>query len=190
MKLLFDLFPIVLFFAAYKLGDIYWATGIAILATIGQIAWLHLRSRKIETTHWLSLGVIVVFGGMTLLFRDETFIKWKPTVLYAAFALALLLTPVLTGKQPMKALMGSQLTLPDAVWRQLSWLWMGFFLCMGVLNLVVAYSFSLDFWVNFKLFGSLGLTVLFVILQGLWLSRHMKEVDRPSQDKDGHAPHA
>jgi intracellular septation protein len=91
MKLLFDLFPIVLFFAAYKLGDIYWATGIAILATIGQIAWLRLRSKKIETTHWLSLGVIVVFGGMTLLFRDETFIKWKPTVLYAAFALALLL---------------------------------------------------------------------------------------------------
>jgi len=175
MKLLFDLFPIILFFLAYKLGDIYWATGIAILATIGQILWLKLRAKTIETTHWLSLGVIVVFGGMTLLFRDETFIKWKPTVLYAAFALALLLTPVLTGKQPMKALMGSQLTLPESVWRQLNWMWLVFFVVMGLANLFVAYTFSLDTWVNFKLFGSLGLTVVFVILQGLWLSRHIKQ---------------
>jgi len=175
MKLLFDLFPIILFFLAYKLGDIYWATGIAILATIGQILWLKLRAKTIETTHWLSLGVIVVFGGMTLLFRDETFIKWKPTVLYAAFALALLLTPLLTGKQPMKALMGSQLTLPESVWRQLNWMWLVFFVVMGLANLFVAYTFSLDIWVNFKLFGSLGLTVVFVILQGLWLSRHIKQ---------------
>jgi len=175
MKLLFDLFPIILFFLAYKLGDIYWATGIAILATIGQILWLKLRAKTIETTHWLSLGVIVVFGGMTLLFRDETFIKWKPTVLYAAFALALLLTPLLTGKQPMKALMGSQLTLPESVWRQLNWMWLVFFVVMGLANLFVAYTFSLDTWVNFKLFGSLGLTVVFVILQGLWLSRHIKQ---------------
>jgi intracellular septation protein len=181
MKLLFDLFPIVLFFLAYKLGDIYWATGIAMVATVGQIAWLRLRSRRIETTHWLSLILIIVFGGMTLLFRDETFIKWKPTVLYLAFALALLLTPILTGRQPMKALMGSQLQLPEPVWRRLTVLWMVFFIVMAVLNLVVAYAFSLDVWVNFKLFGSLGLTLVFVIGQGIWLSRHMK---------DGDAPHA
>lgn len=179
MKLLFDLFPIALFFLAYKLGDIYWATGIAILGTIGQIAWLRLRSRRIETTHWISLIVIVVFGGMTLLFRDETFIKWKPTVLYAVFALALVLTPLVSGRQPMKALMGSQLQLPDPVWNRLTQLWIGFFVLMGALNLVVAYSFSLDVWVNFKLFGSLGLTLVFVVLQGLWLSRHMKDSDAP-----------
>jgi intracellular septation protein len=182
MKLLFDLFPIVLFFVAYKLGDIYWATGIAMLATVGQIAWLRLRSKRIETTHWLSLVLIIVFGGMTLLFRDETFIKWKPTVLYAAFALALVLTPMLTGRQPMKALMGSQLQLPDPVWRQLTLLWMAFFILMAILNLVVAYSFSLDVWVNFKLFGSLGLTLVFVVAQGLWLSRHMKDSDAPHAD--------
>ena len=182
MKLLFDLFPIVLFFVAYKLGDIYWATGIAMLATVGQIAWLRLRSKRIETTHWLSLVLIIVFGGMTLLFQDETFIKWKPTVLYAAFALALVLTPMLTGRQPMKALMGSQLQLPDPVWRQLTLLWMAFFLLMAILNLVVAYSFSLDVWVNFKLFGSLGLTLVFVVAQGLWLSRHMKDSDAPHAD--------
>jgi intracellular septation protein len=182
MKLLFDLFPIVLFFVAYKLGDIYWATGIAMLATVGQIAWLRMRSKRIETTHWLSLVLIIAFGGMTLLFRDETFIKWKPTVLYAAFALALVLTPMLTGRQPMKALMGSQLQLPDPVWRQLTLLWMAFFILMAILNLVVAYSFSLDVWVNFKLFGSLGLTLVFVVAQGLWLSRHMKDSDAPHAD--------
>jgi intracellular septation protein len=175
MKLLFDLFPIALFFVAYKLGDIYWATGIAILATVGQILWLKLRARKIETTHWIGLIVIVVFGGMTLIFRDETFIKWKPTVLYAVFVAALLLTPVLSGRQPMKALMGSQLSLPDRVWKQLTLIWVAFFVVMGILNLVVAYSFSLDVWVNFKLFGSLGLTIVFIIIQGLWLSRHMKD---------------
>lgn len=182
MKLLFDLFPIVLFFLAYKLGDIYWATGIAMLATVGQIAWLRLRAKRIETTHWLSLVLIIAFGGMTLFFRDETFIKWKPTVLYAAFALALVLTPVLTGRQPMKALMGSQLQLPDPVWRQLTLLWMAFFIVMAILNLVVAYSFSLDVWVNFKLFGSLGLTLVFVVAQGLWLSRHMKDSNAPHAD--------
>lgn len=186
MKLLFDLFPIVLFFVAYKLGDIYWATGIAIAATIGQILWLRLRSRKIETTHWIGLIVIVVFGGMTLFFRDETFIKWKPTVLYAVFALALILTPVLTGRQPMKALMGAQLSLPDAVWKQLTLLWVAFFVTMGILNLVVAYSFSLDVWVNFKLFGSLGLTLVFILVQGMWLSRHMKDgADSHGSSKDG-----
>jgi intracellular septation protein len=126
--------------------------------------------------------IIIAFGGMTLLFRDETFIKWKPTVLYAAFALALVLTPMLTGRQPMKALMGSQLQLPDPVWRQLTLLWMVFFLLMAILNLVVAYSFSLDVWVNFKLFGSLGLTLVFVVAQGLWLSRHMKDSDAPHAD--------
>jgi intracellular septation protein len=179
MKLLFDLFPIALFFVAYKLGDIYWATAIAMIATVGQLAWLRLRSKRIETTHWLSLVVIIVFGGMTLLFRDETFIKWKPTVLYAAFALALLLTPMLTGRQPMKALMGGQLELPDAVWQRLTLMWVAFFVAMGVLNLVVAYQFSLDIWVNFKLFGSLGLTLVFVLAQGVWLSRHMKDSDAP-----------
>lgn len=175
MKLLFDLFPILLFFLAYKFGDVYIATGVAIAATIAQIAWLKLRARKVEPMQWASLGIIVVFGGMTLLFRDETFIKWKPTVLYLLFAAALAVTGRLTGKQPLKAVMGSQLELPDAVWARLTQAWVGFFLAMAALNLFVAYRMSLDAWVNFKLFGSLGLTFLFVLAQGLWLGRHMKD---------------
>ncbi len=175
MKLLFDLFPIILFFAAYKLGDIYTATLVAIAATIGQIAWLMLRGRKVEPMQWMSLIIIVVFGGMTLFFRDETFIKWKPTVLYGVFALALLLAKPLTGKHPLQALMGSQMQLPEAVWAKVTYAWVAFFVFMAVLNQFVAHYYSLDTWVNFKMFGSLGLTFVFVMAQALWLSRHIKD---------------
>ena len=175
MKLLFDLFPILLFFAAFKLADIYVATGVAIAATIGQIAWLKLRGRTVEPMQWASLAIIVVFGGMTLLFHDETFIKWKPTVLYALFAGALLLAPRFTGKNPLRAMMGAQLKLPDPIWRQLTLAWIAFFVAMGVANLAVAYSFPLDVWVNFKVFGTVALTIVFVIVQALWIGRHAEE---------------
>ncbi|MFN7643439.1 MAG: septation protein A [Burkholderiales bacterium] len=175
MKLLFDLFPILLFFAAFKLADIYVATGVAIVATIGQIAWLRLSGRKVEPMQWASLGIIVVFGGMTLLFHDETFIKWKPTVLYALFAAGLLIAPRFTGKNPLRSIMGAQVTLPDAIWHRLMLAWVGFFACMGVLNIVVAYQFPLDVWVNFKVFGTLALTVVFVVVQGLWISRYAED---------------
>jgi intracellular septation protein len=175
MKLLFDLFPILLFFAAFKLADIYVATGVAIVATIGQIAWLRLSGRKVEPMQWASLGIIVVFGGMTLLFHDETFIKWKPTVLYMLFAVGLLIAPRFTGKNPLRSIMGAQVTLPDAIWHRLTLAWVGFFACMGVLNIVVAYLFPLDVWVNFKVFGTLALTVVFVVVQGFWISRYAED---------------
>ncbi|MEI7447094.1 MAG: septation protein A [Burkholderiales bacterium] len=175
MKLLFDLFPILLFFVAFKLADIYVATGVAIVATIGQIAWLKLRGKAVEPMQWASLAIIVVFGGMTLLFHDETFIKWKPTVLYALFAAALLLAPRFTGKNPLRAMMGSQLKLPDAIWRRLTLAWVAFFVAMGVANIAVAYSFPLDVWVNFKVFGTLAATIVFVIAQAFWVGRHAEE---------------
>jgi intracellular septation protein len=175
MKLLFDLFPILLFFAAFKLADIYVATGTAILATIAQIAWLKLRGRKVEPMQWASLAIIVVFGGMTLLFHDETFIKWKPTVLYWLFTAALLLAPRFTGKNPLRAIMGSQVALPDTAWQRLTLAWAGFFGFMGALNLFVAYTFPLDTWVDFKVFGTLGLTIVFVIVQALWIGRYAED---------------
>ena len=178
MKLLFDLFPVLLFFVAYKLADIYVATGAAIVATVAQIGWLKLRGRKVETMQWASLALIVVFGGMTLLFRDETFIKWKPTVLYALFAAGLLVAPRMLGRNPLRAMMGAQIALPDAIWTRLTWIWAGFFAAMGVLNIVVAYGFSLDTWVDFKLFGTTGLTIAFVIGQALWLGRHAEDPGR------------
>jgi intracellular septation protein len=175
MKLLFDLFPILLFFAAFKLADIYVATGVAIVATVAQIAWLKLRGRKVEPMQWASLVIIVVFGGMTLLFHDETFIKWKPTVLYACFAVGLVVAPRITGKNPLRAIMGAQVALPDAIWSRLTMAWAAFFAFLGILNIVIAYSFPLDVWVDFKVFGTLGLTVLFVIFQALWLGRHAQD---------------
>ena len=173
-KLLFDLFPIILFFVAYKLADIYVATGVAIIASIAQIGWLKLRGRRVEVMQWISLAIIVIFGGLTLVLHDEAFIKRKPTILYWAFAL-ILVGGRLGGRNFVRSVMGAQLKLPVPVWDRLSWIWTGFFAVMGALNLAVAYGFDTGTWVNFKLFGTLILTLLFVIGQGIYLSRHMKE---------------
>ena len=177
MKFLFDLFPVILFFAAFKLGDIYLATGVAIAATFVQIAWSWLRHRKVENMMWISLAIISVFGGMTLLLHDETFIKWKPTVLYWTFALVLAVSALLFRKNLIRALMQEQITLPEAVWTKLNLAWVGFFTFMGVANLAVAFAFgfSTDAWVNFKLFGGIGLVLVFALLQGLMLSRYIDE---------------
>ncbi len=175
MKLLFDLFPVLLFFVAYKVADIYAATAVAIAASVLQILWLKLRGRPVEGMQWASLAIIVVFGGMTLLLRDETFIKWKPTLLYGMFALVLAGGRLFLGRDLIKAAMGRQIALPEPVWRRLNLAWIVFFAAMAVLNLVVAYRFSTDVWVDFKLFGTMGLTLVFVVAQALYLGRHAQE---------------
>jgi intracellular septation protein len=175
MKFLFDIFPVVLFFIAFKLYDIYIATGVAIAATVAQVGWLWLRGRKIENMVWVSLAVIVVFGGATLVLQDETFIKWKPTVLYWLFAAVLAIAALGFGKNLIRAMMQAQMSLPDAVWGRLLASWIAFFAGMGLLNLVVAYQFSTDTWVNFKLFGGMGLLLVFVVLQALVLARHVED---------------
>jgi intracellular septation protein len=175
MKFLFDIFPVVLFFIAFKLFDIYVATGVAIAATIAQVGWLKLRGRKVENMVWVSLAVIVVFGGATLALQDETFIKWKPTVLYWLFATVLTIAALGFRKNLIRAMMQAQMSLPDAVWDRLLASWVAFFAGMGALNLVVAYQFSTDAWVNFKLFGGIGLLLVFVLLQALVLARHVED---------------
>jgi intracellular septation protein len=175
MKLLIDFFPIILFFVAFKLWGIYTATAVAIVATIAQIAYLRLRHGKVEPMQWVSLGVIVLFGGATLLAHNDTFIKWKPTVLYWLMGGALLVGQLLFRKNLLRSVMGGQLQLPDAAWRTLNWSWAAFFALMGALNLVVAYRFDTDTWVNFKLFGGMGLMLVFVIGQAVYMSRFMQE---------------
>jgi intracellular septation protein len=177
MKFLFDLFPVILFFIAFKVSGIYVATGVAIVATFAQIGWMWFKHRKVDTMLWVSLGIVTVFGGMTLIFHDETFIKWKPTVLYWAFASALAGGTLFFKKNLIRALLGEKMELPDAVWRQLNWSWFGFFVFMGFANLAVAFAFnfSTDDWVNFKLFGGMGLMLFFVIAQGLLLSKYIEE---------------
>ncbi|OFZ88333.1 MAG: septation protein A [Betaproteobacteria bacterium RBG_16_64_18] len=179
MKFLFDLLPVILFFVVFKFADIYAATGVAIAATFAQIGWLKFRRRKVDTMMWVSLAIIAVFGGATLLLKDETFIKWKPTVLYWMFSGILLGGQLLLGKNIIRAMMGKQIELPEAIWRKLNWSWAAFFALMGAANLYVAFNFSTDAWVNFKLFGGMGLMLVFVVLQALFLSRYMQEKEQP-----------
>ena len=175
MKFLFDLFPVILFFIAYKAFDIYVATAVAIAATFAQIGWLWFRRRKIDTMLWVSLVIISVFGGMTLLLHDEDFIKWKPTVLYWAFAATLLGGSLLMKKNLIRLLLAEQMQLPEVAWEKLNWSWIAFFAFMGAANLLVAFNFSTDDWVNFKLFGGIGLMLVFVLAQGLLLSKYIEE---------------
>jgi intracellular septation protein len=175
MKFLFDLFPVVLFFVAFKLFDIYIATATAIAATFLQIGWLKLRGRKVDTMMWVTLAIIVVFGGATLALHDEMFIKWKPTVLYWLFATALAGAELLFRKNLIRAALSEQVKLPDPVWMRLNWSWAGFFVFMGAANLYVAFNFSTDTWVNFKLFGGMGLMLAFVVAQALFLARYVEE---------------
>ena len=182
MKLLLDFFPIILFFVAFKVWGIYAATGVAIAATILQIAYLRYKNGKIEPMQWVSLGVIVLFGGATLLAHSETFIKWKPTVLYWLMGGALLIGQLVFRKNLLRSVMGAQLQLPDPVWTRLNFAWITFFAAMGALNLWVAFEYDTDTWVNFKLFGGMGLMLAFVVAQALYLSRHMKEDGTTAKD--------
>jgi intracellular septation protein len=175
MKLLFDLFPVVLFFVAFKVFDIYVATATAIAATFAQIGWLKWKRRKVDKTMCITLIVIVVFGGATLALRDETFIKWKPTALYWLFGAVIGAAELLFRRNLVRSMLGEQVRLPDAVWTRLNWSWAGFFAFMGAANLYVAYNFSTDAWVNFKLFGAAGLMLLFVVLQAVFLARYVEE---------------
>ncbi|MBR0565288.1 septation protein A [Azoarcus sp. L1K30] len=199
MKFLFDLLPVILFFVAYKFagadpegaltllsgvlqGDIeasqapiLVATIVAICATVLQIAIVWLKHRKVDRMLWVSLAIIVVFGGATLLFHNPTFIKWKPTALYWLFSGALAFSALVLKRNLIRNMLEAQIQLPDAVWSRLNLAWAAFFLGMGVLNLYVAYSFSEEAWVNFKLFGGMGLMLAFVLGQGFYLSKHMQE---------------
>ncbi len=183
MKFLYDLFPVILFFVAFKLTDIYVATGVAIGATILQIGLLAVRRKKIDIMLWVSLGIIVVFGGATLVLHDETFIKWKPTVLYWVFAAALAGARLLLRRNLIRSMLEAQMRLPDGIWDRLNWSWVAFFVFMGGANLAIAFNFTTDQWVTFKLFGGTGLMVAFVIAQGLFLARHVQDEENPTAGK-------
>ena len=175
MKLLFDLFPVILFFAAFKFQGIYVATAVAIAATIIQIIWTKLRHGKVDTMLWVSFAIIGVFGGATLLLHDETFIKWKPTVLYWMFSAILLVSNILFKKNLMRSLLQEKIALPLHVWHRLNLSWSLFFAVLGFINLYVAFNYSTDSWVNFKLFGFTGLMLVFILGQGAWLSKYVDE---------------
>jgi intracellular septation protein len=182
MKLLVDFLPILLFFIAYKLADIYVATGVLIVATLGQVGWIWLRQRRVEKLPLITAGLVLAFGGATLALHDPLFVKWKPTIANWLFALMFLGSHAIGQKTLLERMLGGQLELPPPVWVKLSFAWALFFFVMGVANLYVAYTFSESAWVNFKLFGMMGLTLLFVLAQAVYMSHHLKTDDVPSEE--------
>ena len=216
MKILFDFLPILLFFGTFKFternpqasadfatehfgflvsggvvgpneGPVLLATLVVIVATLAQIGFLLARGMKIDLMLWISLGLVTVFGGATVWFPNETFIKWKPSVLYWVMGSSFLLSQWVFKKNLLQTMIGEQLELPAPIWQRLNLAWVGFFAFMGLLNLFVAYNFSTAAWVNFKLFGGLGLMLLFTLAQGVYLSRHVKPVEQAA-DEPSHPP--
>ena len=178
MKLLFDFLPVIVFFAIYKLsGDFYHATVAIIFASLLQVGWSWWRYGRVERMPLIALALLLVFGGITLLLHDEIFLKWKPTVVNALFAVAFLGSHFIGRKPLIERMMGSAIRLPAAVWSRLNLAWAGFFALLGAANLFVAFRFSTDAWVDFKLYGMLGLTLLFVLAQGFFLARHIEPVE-------------
>ncbi|MGE5492199.1 MAG: septation protein A [Actinomycetota bacterium] len=200
MKLLFDLFPVILFFTAFKFSEkspqaavdvlgqlpgigavdatqapILIATVVVIVATILQIGWVWFRHGKVDKMLWFSLTLVVLFGGLTLYFKNAAFIKWKPTILYWGFAVGMTVSNFVFKKNAIRTMLSEQLELPEPLWARLNASWIGFFLFMGVANLFVAFNFSESTWVNFKLFGGMGLMLLFMLAQGFVLSKYIEE---------------
>ncbi|TKB27741.1 septation protein A [Desulfopila sp. IMCC35006] len=177
MKQLYDFFPVLFFFIAYKFFGIYVATGVAIAATFLQVGISWYRTRKVATMQLVTLAIIIVFGGMTLYLHDEQFIKWKVTVINWLFGGAFLASHIFGKTTAIERLMGSSMLLPGPVWRRLNLAWVVFFLFLGGANLYVMSHFDRDTWVNFKVFGILGLTIVFIVVQTLFLSRYITESD-------------
>ena len=181
MKILLDFFPLIVFFGAYKFYDIFVATAVAITASVLQVGFFWVRRRKFETTHLITLAVIVIFGGMTLIFRNDIFIKWKPTIVNWIFAAIVLASLIGQRRTVLEFLLGKKIHLPVTIWRKVNLAWGLFFLVAGALNYYVAFVFRseldpqlrTDLWVNFKVFGLMGLTLVFAVIQMMLVARYI-----------------
>ena len=203
-KFLFDLFPVIVFFVVFNLANrdlatsqsivaqylgflifdgkvpdsvapVLLATAVSILATVMQVVFLLLTGKKVDGMLWLSFAIITIMGGLTIYFHNEDFIKWKPTILYWAFAIGLLVSQLFLKRNMIRTMLEAQMTLPEAVWNKIGFAWTIFFAVMGCINLYVAFSFSTATWVNFKLFGGTILMFIFVIGQSLYLSKYLEQ---------------
>lgn len=170
MQLLFDFFPVIAFFVAYKLADIYVATAVIIVAVILQTTVQWVRHRKVSSMSLISGVLVLIFGGLTLLIHDKAFIQWKVTIVNWLFAAAFIGSMLVGERTLIERLLGESVELDRSLWRRLNAAWAVFFIVLGTVNLYVAYNFSENIWVNFKLFGVLGLTLVFALAQGLWLA--------------------
>ncbi|VAW95251.1 Intracellular septation protein IspA [hydrothermal vent metagenome] len=190
MKLLFDFFPIVLFFIVFKTNPdetqgMINATAVLILATIVQVAANWIKNRTINKMHVITLVLVLIFGGATIYFQDKMFLIWKVTILYWLFAVVFIASQYIGKSSIIKKTMSHAISLPDNIWLQLNFAWAGFFVFVGVVNLYIAYNYDFGIWVNFKLFGVFGLMFAFIIIQALYISKYVKEdqVDAGSENK-------
>ena len=179
MQFLFDLLPVIAFFIAYKLAGIYVATGVLIVGVLAQTAVSWIRHRKVSGMLLTSAVLVLVFGGLTLLIHDATFIKWKPSIVNWLFAAAFIVSHFMRGPTIIQRMLGENVTLDDGSWRRLNLAWVCFFLVAGALNLYVAFRYDESTWVNFKLFGLMGLTIAFALAQGVWLARKAEAAAHP-----------
>lgn len=183
MKFLHDLFPVILFFIAYKLYDFYMATAVIIVATLIQVSVGWLKNRRVEKMHLATLLLVLLFGGLTLYLKDPMFLKWKPTVVNWLFAVVFLGSQFIGRMSLVERMMHKSVTLPAPIWTRLNLAWTLFFVTMGVVNLYVAFNYSEEIWVNFKLFGMMGMTFLFIIAQAFYLSRYMSEPEQTTTEE-------
>jgi len=183
MKLLLDFLPILLFFGAFKLYNIFVATGVLMAATVIQMGIVYALDRRLQTMQKATLALVLVFGALTLLLHDESFIKWKPTVLYAAMAFGLVFAIWGLKKNFLKLMLGGQLDLPDAVWMRLNMVWISYCVFMALVNAYVAAYYSTEQWVNFKLWGYV-FPLLFIVGQGIYVSRHIKGEDDTAENAE------
>ena len=183
MKFIFDYIPIIAFFVAYKIWGIYVATAVAMVASALQVVLYWLKFRQFEKMHIITLILIIFLGSSTLIFHEEIFIKWKPSVIYWVFSVVLLGSHWFGKKNLVNKMMGDKIDLPDKAWRTLNFSWAIFFFGLGWLNLYVVYFYSTNAWVNFKLFGTLGLIFIFVVLQAFYMAKFLK-VDKPAHKKE------
>ena len=191
MKFLLDLLPVVVFFAGYASGHtlpalglnkpIEFATSLAIVVSVLQMGWMLVRRHPIQVLQWISFGLIVVMGGATLLFHNPVFIYVKPTALWCAMAIAMLVSRFGMNVLPLKALMGKELTLPDVVWDKMMWAWIAFLVAQAVANLYVAFSYPEAVWVKYKLIASIAGPLVFIIGQSIWLARHLPATKSPKE---------
>ncbi len=181
MKFLFDFFPVLLFFIAYKAsgGNMFLATGVIMAASALQVALYWLKFRRFQTMHLVTLGLVIVFGGMTLALHDEQFIKWKVSVVNWLFGVVFLGSQFIGRKNLVERMMSAAVSVQKSVWARLNMSWVLFFLSMGFLNWYVMANYSDDVWVDFKFYGMLGLTFVFVVGQAFYLGRHIEPEKEP-----------
>ena len=193
MHAIIEYIPLILFFAVFKLVDIYWATALLMLTTLIQVAYCYFKDGKVPTRHWLFFAIAVVLGTLTLVFHDEQFVKWKATIVYAIFSITLLVSRYVLGKNLVKKALSSilenaseskqEIKVPEALWNKLNLFWVAITAGISALNIYIAYNFSLDFWVNFKVFGLMGITFVCVLATIITLFKYLPEDDEEKDSK-------